>query len=410
MNRLVSNRILHWSFIAILALLVGTRSNGVFLWLFIFSFSLNVLAFLSDRRQALGYYFHIKPLLGLLSAYVFFLCASGFKDAGIHGLKESLALYLSIPFLFLAGFNLSILTNALSLVGVTSLLAFLGVSMSVSSLEYAFLNHEMTSSSLRPSELIFSFGLLLIVCTFKIFQYSFKILAAKSSVITRSTLVVLWSILAFLSLTGAFVFKGFSSSICLLFILLLFGSSLASRFRAFMLTILLAMALAVVGVFPSDAKFWLLKVFVNPIAGTNVLNGRIENYTSGLQVISPMSSTGGVKLIGSASNQIADIWAHNFLLDSLMHEGILPTVSIIAFAILYVIYCISSSALQLHQRFFVCFVSAIMFLVSMVQPVQYSDGSVFALSFLLLGILLSMSRGDASSVELATHDSVYSIK
>ena len=372
---------------------IGGRGDGAYLSLFILSSwgALRALYAipLQIKKTLLAEW---RPAVVLLAGYVFSLFLSGYSKGGLAGLGEYLVLYSSVPLLFIAGVTLPFWDEDSRIRVYKFALLPLSCSLILSGLTYALSNSSMPASSLRPSEFVVAIGFAIpIVVSLDLFSVPPEKSAITGSVLAVNSKLIFLLALAVLGVLGVIVFRGAISTGLELTILFFALSAVKDRARLLCSSASVFM-LALALIFSPPIRFTSLKIFLSSFSTGEGFSSRFQLF--GNSLTSVFGAHEGIALFGPMNDRLADFWAHNTFIDLLLHEGLIP-------ALVFVAFVISLCAITLYSFRFSgnCMSSLavpfVLFLGSCVQPVQYSDGIAYNLSFLCIGFSLSILARDS---------------
>jgi hypothetical protein len=298
-----------------------------------------------------------------------------------HGFSSQELLYvLNVPLLYLVGSYWALSVSHKESQDVsTGLLHFLPFSYatgaifgSVSSMGVL---RNTSAANLRSHELLFSVGVLIGLL---------GVLGLPPVRKYMQPCLLLTGLLIFIS---ALQFRGFvafiSGGLFLAFCMAQFIQSLASRINeiARYIFVVSLVFMGVVAAAMLDVNTLVFKWTLYSLVSDEPLNGRLALWRDSLSSLRRASFFGDVDK--------TPIDAHNFILNTISHSGILPSLLAVA-AILYALLALIYSQRRPEKKWHIAVLLIIIF-GSMIQPVQFADGIAYQLSFFAVGALSASS-------------------
>lgn len=385
------------------AIAIGTRSQGSYVYMLILSvvgLVLSLRCFSPPGYESI--LAESRPVIVLLIGYVLSLFLSGFLKGGVEGLRDSFALYSSISLLFIAGISLPLWPPMPRFRCYLYVAMPLSISLVSSGLGYAISNAERPVSSLRPSEFVLAIGLAILSLTVKDFaRLLTKLYSLRLNLGPASTTCLCGLFVAFFAVI-VYLFRGVISSVILIaaFSLLLLDLRQTKSNKLIFAAILVGAPILLLALSPL-IRFALFKILFSSFSAGEGFADRFHLLGESMKLAGEES--GNVPLFGPLSSNVDDFWAHNTFVDLFVHDGIVPAILFSAFVLAY-------AALMLKKVYSVesivrfGLVPAVLLLGSLLQPVQYSDGIAYALSFLGLGYSLGLALQNHKSPLLGTND------
>jgi len=243
---------------------------------------------------------------------------------------------------------------------------WLGTAIVVSVLLTVLGDQLAVTSSLRPTENLYVVGVLLLLACF----VSMPREPAQNNFFHLGLVV--------LSVVPLFFLRGMLSSLAwVLLSLSIFAPRLNSFVRSLGFSRLIFFSMFAAGLAIVN-KSMLFRYTIYPLASSTPLNGRLQLLgNAGCFVTSE-----AIPVLGAFSSPPHDYWSHNLYIDTLLRHGWLPAFFLLAFII-----CVICD-LRLDS-WLVAMSLVLLFLGSLLQPVEFSDGISYQISFLVLGCLLS---------------------
>ena len=376
-------------FVLAISIAVGTRSQGSYVYMFMLSVlglvsALHCLPSLGNRNIPV----ESRPVIALLTGYVLSLFLSGALKGGLSGLKESLALYSSIPLLFAAGVSLPFWPPIKRLRCYVYVALPLGIALVSSGLGYAVSNSYIPISSLRPSEFVLVIGLSIMALVASDFfsllskRYSFKSRIKLAHFISLSFLYVVFSFAV------VYLFRGaISSSILIAVCFLLLADRNKSNANSLISVSVLACIAILLLASSRLMRFAVFKMFFSTFSAGDGLSDRIHLLGESMRLVS--GNPERISFFGPASQHVSDFWAHNTFVDLLIHDGFIPVVIFSAFGLAYAFLWLKK-CFSIESLIHFGLLPMVLFLGSLLHPVQYSDGTAYALSYACLGFSLGL--------------------
>jgi len=386
----------------ILVFLASSRVTGCYFYMF-FSYLLFLLCFirsspnLSLRRLDMSF---LLPLAYLILYQFFVFLGDAVRIGFSFSLRASILMFLNLPLGFALGalaFSRGTTFPRLQIFRFSFSVSFLFVFFAsmgslLSALHSAWLLRSsggLSIVALRPSETLYAVGLFLI---------ALMIAHSGDQVLSIAPLkrpVVL--IIAILSLVlipiSFYVFRGIASSLaaaavcCPLAYISCRSLSVFRRTSFLGLSVYATSAVIMVhavSVFFSFKEF-IFRYLVFPFFASNTLNGRLALYEQALPFLASSHLVGEASGLHSFQGQ----WTHLFFLDTILRHGYVSYFFVQAFLfqlLILLVLCKASPFIRINCA--VVFIS--LFVGSLVQPVEFSDGIAFQLSFLVLGLLYAL--------------------
>lgn len=376
-----------------LIFLASCRFTGAYFYLL--GSLISIISYLCREESRVGNLelsFLRWPLLFLLP-YVILVFFGDLIYIGLSiDLRASFLMMLNIPLGFIAGALISNRGTSFSSDPCPSspllFVASGALGAIISSLFASFLNWHVESfstSSLRASEGLLVIGLALLIFFVSFFKFEHTFWAKFSLSAALSGIVFACGLVPFIWLN----FRGLNSLlIALLTSLLLFIRSLGvikilrlSQIRFWTLTSV-ATLLALFTVSFENYRELFFRYIVFPFYAFNKLNGRMLLYEGVMPYLS------SAPLLGRAQNlhNFQSQWAHSFILDTILYHGYLAAFFLVAFLGQFLV-CLIASRVAVMQRFVYSLIIFCLFVGSLLQPVEFSDGIAFQLSFIFLGLV-----------------------
>jgi len=386
----------------LLVFLASSRVSGCYFYMFS-SYLLFLLCFirsslnLSLRRLDMSF---LLPLAYLILYQFFVFLGDSARIGFSFSLRASILMFLNLPLGFAVGalaFSRGTTFPRLQIFRISisgSFLFVFSASMGslLSALHSAWLlrsSGDMSIVALRPSETLFAVGLFLI---------ALMIVHSRDQVLSIAPLkrpVIL--IIAILSLVlipiSFYVFRGIVSflaaaAVCCPLAFIFCRPSLFSRRTSFLdlsvYAISAVISVCAISVFFNFKEF-IFRYLVFPFFASNTLNGRFALYEQALPFLASSHLVGEASGLHSFQAQ----WTHNFFLDTILRHGYIAYFFVLAFLFQLVISLVlSKSSPFIRINCAVVFIS--LFVGSLLQPVEFSDGIAFQLSSLVLGLLYAL--------------------
>ena len=385
------------AFFLVIAVALGTRSQGSYVFMFVLSiiglapslrcFSLPRCDFILAEA---------RPVIVLLIGYILSLLLSGFLKGGLGGLRESLALYSSISFLFIVGISFPLWPSMLRFRSYLYILIPIALSLISSGLGFAISSIEMPVSSLRPSEFVFSIGLVIFFLSIKDFASMFAKYCSLRPIPGLVKILFMSGLLMATFAIVIYLFRGVISSsilIAVLFLILL-DLKLAKLNIAIIGAALAGAAILLIALSPL-MRFTIFKIFLSSFSASEGFADRFYLLGESFNIV--FQEAENIPFFGPVSQNVDNFWAHNTFVDLFIHDGLIPAIMFSAFALAYAVLLLKQvHSLQSAFRF--CLLPSVLLIGSFLQPVQYSDGIAYALSFLGLGYLLGSALKDNKAI------------
>ena len=132
----------------------------------------------------------------------------------------------------------------------------------------------------------------------------------------------------------------------------------------------------------SIIKQIILRYLIYPFASANAFNGRLDLYQSAANTIVHAPLIGA----NSYSMRWHGHWTHSFILDTIIYHGWIAALFITAF-MLYIVVSIVCSDLPVFNKSYFLLTVAVLGLAASIQPVEFTDGVAFQLTFICVGFI-----------------------
>jgi hypothetical protein len=388
----------------VFAFLAGCRTKGSYI--FLLASSLISVILLSKRCRGrintASTVFICQPLL-LLAPYTLFVFVGEFIRLGFGlELRAAGLSMINIPLLSLEGTlcSIAILDNAKY--RQKNISSFFPILLPLSLSSGALLSSIWEAVSiwisakgsvvaLRPSETLFVVGLSIIVITLLPIARSLNQVVGlpRSYSILNSSLIVSISIIV--PILTWLVFRGSIS--LLIAISFCISLILTFRFHIRFLMVQLATMLVVTLLGSSDRlsviyksqREVILRYLIYPFVTSNPLNGRMHLFEQAAPHIIKSPLIG----ISPTILEFKGMWAHNIVLDTILYHGWVTSFLLVAFSGQQFIFLIFSH-LENSLKCVCASVMIILYVGALLQPVEFSDGIAYQISFYILGLIFGL--------------------
>lgn len=362
----------------LLAFIASLRVRGCF-YALLLSSCMAVAIYLANRKTLnLVIPSQIKGSAYILALYQLLVFLAQFIKHGFS--SQELFYVVNIPLLFSVGsfWSLSVGTrnNIKASNGLLKILPFCYAAGAVlGSVSSIVVLHQSSPSSFRSHELLFSIGLLIaLIGLIKV--SNFRDNNPFCFLVTGPiALVLALQFKGIIGFTSGIIFVGF----CINQLVLASRLQSSKLKKFFFITASLFVLMTLLLVF--DSKVLIFKWTLYSLISDDPLNGRLALWREALLTWHQVGLFNGVKQ--------EPVDAHNFVLNTISHSGIIP--SFIAVCVIsYLFLALLGSEQSPEKKWFIG-IFVVIILGSFIQPVQFSDGIAYQLSFFAIGALSATS-------------------